>query len=153
MRFADLKAGVTLVGGRRRVTEAEIVEFGRRYDPQWFHVDPIRAQDSSWKGLIASGWLTCSIAMQLAVADVLADSESIGSPGVKQVKWPHPLRPGDEVELRIEVLDRRVARSGHVGIVRWRWQLVTLAGTTVLDLIVTSLFELRGFDSNEAADG
>jgi len=73
---------------------------------------------------------------------VLADSESIGSPGLEQVKWPNPLRPGDEVALRVEVLETRVSGSGKMGIVRWRWILTTSAGAQVLDLIGTSLFAL-----------
>jgi len=142
MRFAQIEAGMVISGGRRAVTETEIIEFASRYDPQWFHTDPARAQHSRWKGLIASGWLTCSIAMELAVKNVLRDSESIGSPGVEQLKWPNPLRPGDEVELRIEVIESRLSRSGALGVVRWRWLLVTQHGLTVLDLIATSLFEI-----------
>jgi len=143
MRFSEIRPGDVIAGGRRVVTEAEIIEFATRYDPQWFHTDPLRAQRSRWKGLIASGWLTCSIAMELAVRNVLADSESIGSPGVEQLKWLHPLRPGDAVELRIEVLESRLSRSGTVGVVRWRWLLTNQAGTAVLDLTATSLFEIR----------
>lgn len=142
MKFADLEAGMVFTAGRRSISEQEIIEFATRYDPQWFHTDPRRAQASRWQGLIASGWQTCSIAMQLLVQHVLADSESIGSPGLEQVKWPNPLRPGDEVELRVEVLHTRVSGSGKMGIVRWRWVLTTLAGVAVLDLIGTSLFEL-----------
>jgi len=130
-------------GGRRTVTEAEIIEFAERYDPQWFHLDPVRAQQSRWKGLISSGWMTCSIAMGLAVKSVLGDSQSIGSPGIEQLKWPNPVRPGDELELRIEVIETRVSRSGSVGIVKWRWVLTTQAGVQVLDLIATSLFQIR----------
>ena len=58
------------------------------------------------------------------------------------MKWPNPLRPGDEVELKVEVLQSRVSSSGKIGIVRWRWLLTTLAGAQVLDVIGTSLFEL-----------
>lgn len=133
---------MVLIAGRRTVTEPEIIEFATRYDPQWFHTDPTRAAGSRWQGLIASGWHTCSIAMQLLVENVLADSESIGSPGLEQLKWPNPLRPGDEVALRVEVLETRVSSSGNMGIVRWRWVLATSAGTPVLDLIGTSLFGL-----------
>jgi len=129
-------------GGRRDVTAAEIIEFATRYDPQWFHTDPARAQNSRWKGLIGSGWMTCSIAMELAVQNVLADSESIGSSGVEQLKWLNPVRPGDELELRIEVIETRHSRSGTVGIVKWRWLLTTQAGVQVLDLIATSLFQV-----------
>src|SRR5947209_7768019 len=121
MRFTDFKVGMVIDGGQRTVSAAQIIEFAKQYDPQFFHVDPVRAQASRWKGLISSGWMTCSIAMELAVKNVLAESESIGSPGVEQLKWPNPLRPGDEVTLRIEVLETRHSRSGSVGIVKWRW--------------------------------
>jgi acyl dehydratase len=143
MKFADFQPGMTIEGGRRVVTEAEIIEFAQRYDPQWFHTDPVRAQNSRWKGLISSGWMTCSVAMELAVKSVLADSESIGSPGIEQLKWLNPVRPGDELELRIEVLETRLSRSGAVGIVKWRWLLSTQGRTPVLDLTATSLFQIR----------
>jgi acyl dehydratase len=143
MRFEQIQAGMIINGGRRAVTETEIIEFATRYDPQWFHLDPERAQNSRWKGLISSGWMTCSIAMDLAVRSVLADSESIGSPGIEQLKWLNPVRPGDELELRIEVMETRVSRSGSVGIVKWRWVLTTQANVPVLDLIATSLFQIR----------
>jgi acyl dehydratase len=143
MRFEQIQAGMVIDGGGRAVTEAEIIEFASRYDPQWFHTDPARARESRWKGLISSGWMTCAIAMELAVRNVLADSESIGSPGVEQLKWPNPVRPGDELHLRIEVLETRVSRSGAVGVVRWRWLLTTQDQVTVLDVIATSLFQIR----------
>jgi acyl dehydratase len=141
MRFADIKPGMVINGGRRAVSKSEIIEFAKRYDPQWFHTDPARAQQSRWKGLISSGWLTCSIAMELAVKSVLGDSESIGSPGVEQLKWLNPVRPGDELELRIEVMDTRTSRSGSVGIVKWRWTLTTQSGVPVLEMVATSLFQ------------
>ncbi|MEA3183246.1 MAG: hypothetical protein QOI59_6769 [Gammaproteobacteria bacterium] len=143
MRFEQIQAGMIINGGRRAVTEAEIIEFAKRYDPQWFHLDPVRAQNSRWKGLISSGWMTCSIAMDLAVKSVLADSESIGSPGIEQLKWLNPVRPGDELELRIEVLQTSVSRSSSVGIVKWRWVLTNQANAPVLDLIATSLFQIK----------
>ena len=142
MKFAEFKPGMVISAGRRSVTEQDIIEFATRYDPQWFHTDPERAAASRWQGLIASGWMTCAIAMQLLVTHVLDGSESIGSPGLEQVKWPNPLRPGEEVALRVEVLQSRVSSSGKVGIVRWRWLLTTQTGAPVLDIIGTSLFEL-----------
>lgn len=143
MRYEQIQTGMVINGGRRAVTEAEIIEFAKRYDPQWFHIDPERAQNSRWKGLICSGWMTCSIAMELAVKSVLGDSESIGSPGIDQLKWLNPVRPGDELALRIEVMETRLSRSGCVGIVKWRWVLTTQAAVPVLDLIATSLFQIR----------
>jgi len=142
MRFAELKAGMVFTAGSYTVSQQEIIDFATRYDPQWFHVDPARAQASRWGGLIASGWMTCSIAMRLAVAAVLADSESIGSPGIESIKWRNPLRPGDEVTLHVEVLDARLSRSGAVGVLHWRWRLVTQQALEVLELTSTSLFQL-----------
>jgi acyl dehydratase len=143
MRFEEFRPGMIIEGGHRTVTEAEIIEFAKRYDPQFFHVDPVRAQNSRWKGLISSGWMTCSVAMELAVRSVLADSESIGSPGVESLKWLNPVRPGDELHLRMEVLETRASRSGSVGIVKWRWMLTTQVHVPVLELTATSLFQLR----------
>jgi acyl dehydratase len=142
MRFEQIQVGMVIDCGHRAVGEAEIIEFAKRYDPQWFHTDPARAQNSRWNGLIASGWMTCSIAMDLAVKAVLADSESIGSPGIADLKWLNPVRPGDELALRIEVLESKRSRSGSMGIVKWRWVVTTQAGTPVLELIATSLFQL-----------
>ncbi|MBS0416604.1 MAG: MaoC family dehydratase [Proteobacteria bacterium] len=143
MHFEQIEPGMIIDGGRRTVTESEIIEFAKRYDPQWFHTDPARAQHSRWKGLISSGWMTCSIAMELAVRSILADSQSIGSPGVEQLKWLNPVRPGDELALRVEVIDKSLSRSGSVGIIKWRWVLTTQVQVPVLELTATSLFQLR----------
>jgi acyl dehydratase len=143
MRFEQFQMGQVLQGGRRIVTETEIIEFARRYDPQWFHADPARAHDSRWKGLISSGWMTCAIAMELAVKTVLADSDAIGSPGIEQLKWLNPVRPGDELELRIEVLETGRSRSGSAGVVKWRWVLMNQAAAPVLDMTGTMLFQLK----------
>ena len=153
MRFEQIQPGMIIDGGNRVVTEAEIIEFAKRYDPQWFHTDPPRAANSRWKGLIGSGWMTCAIAMELAVKSVLGDSESIGSPGVEQLKWLNPVRPGDELGLRLEVMEKSLSRSGSVGIIKWRWVLTAQAQPSpaatapakvpVLELTATSLFQLR----------
>lgn len=151
MLFRELQPGQSIHAGPRRVTETEIIEFATRYDPQFFHVDPERARASRWKGLIASGWMTCAIAMELAVHRVLAGSESIGSPGVEQVKWLNPLRPDDAVTLRMEVLEQRISRSGSTGVVRWRWVLTTQAAVPVLELVAVSLFDIGPVAAQPAA--
>ena len=146
MHFAELKAGMVFTAGSHTVTEREIIDFATRYDPQWFHVDPARAEAGRWGGLIGSGWMTCAIAMRLAVAAVLADSDSIGSPGIESINWRNPLRPGDQVTLHVEILTSHVSRSGSMGVLRWRWRLITQHGSEVLDLTSTSLFELSAPD-------
>jgi len=125
------------------LTDDQIVAFARDYDPQWFHADRERASDGRWGGLIASGWQTCGVAMRLVVDHVLSGSESFGSPGLEYLKWPAPVRAGDALTLRAEVLDaRRSAKTPALGILRWRWQLQNQRGEDVLDLVATSLFDV-----------
>jgi acyl dehydratase len=142
-KFADFIPGAVFRVGPRTVTEEEIVEFARRYDPQPFHIDKQRAAAGRWGGLISSGWLTCSVGMELAVR-VLDGAGSIGSPGVEQLQWESPVRPGDVLSLCITVLESRISSSGSVGVVRWRWELTNQTGVRVLNLIATSLFDIHG---------
>jgi acyl dehydratase len=143
MRFAELTVGRVVQLGPASLTEQQIVEYARVYDPQWFHTDPARAATSQWQGLIASGWQTCGVAMRLACDGILKGSESFGSPGLAYLKWENPVRAGDELRLDVEVLDQRVAKSKPtLGIVRWRWRLVNQRAEPVLDLEATSLFDL-----------
>jgi acyl dehydratase len=103
MKFAEFKDGMVIKAGPVTVTEAEILEFARKYDPQWFHTDPQRAAEGRWGGLIASGWHTCAMAMRMAVDAALHDSESFGSPGLGEVRWRTPVRPGDTLRLHARV--------------------------------------------------
>jgi acyl dehydratase len=124
------------------VSEAEIIEFATRYDPQPFHIDRDAAAASRWKGLISSGWLTCSVAMELAVQSLLKDSDSLGSPGLDNIEWPHPVRPGDALSLTIAVLEARHSSSGRVGIARCQWEMRNQNDIVVLRMLGTSLFDL-----------
>jgi acyl dehydratase len=142
MRFSDFVAGTVLRAGPRVVTADEIVEFARRYDPQPFHVDLAYATASRWGGLIASGWMTCGIAMDLAVRHILDGSESIGSPGVDELKWENPVRPGEQLTLTVTVLESKVSSSGRTGVVRWRWELYKQGDERVLGLVATNLFDI-----------
>ena len=143
MKFADLAPGRSITLGPETVTQSAMVDFARSYDPQWFHVDAERAAQSTWEGLIASGWLTCCIAMRMVVERVLTGSESFGSPGLAYLKWENPVRPGDKLYVTVDVTERRVARSRPtLGIVRWRWRVSNQVDAVVLDLEATSLFEI-----------
>jgi acyl dehydratase len=144
MQFEQFIPGSTLRAGSRAVTEDEIVDFARRYDPQPFHVDRDRASASRWGGLIASGWMTCGIAMELVVRHVLDGSESVGSPGLDELRWEKPVRPGDELTLTVTILESKVSGSGRTGVVRWRWELHNQRDERVLSLIATSLFDVSG---------
>jgi acyl dehydratase len=140
MKFEEFKPGLELRLGPRHVTEQEIIDFARAYDPQPFHIDVEAARRSRWQGLIASGWQTCGFAMRLCVDAVLEGSNSIGSPGIDELRWTHPVRPGDDLTLIIRVLESRVSGSGTTGSVRWRWELHNQAEVQVLSLVATSLF-------------
>ena len=154
MKFADLTPGRSITVGPATVTEHEVLAFARDYDPQWFHVDPESAARGPWKGLIASGWQTCAIAMRLVVTQILAGSESFGSPGLAYLKWEHPVRPGDVLYVTLDVKERRVASSKPtLGIVRWRWRVRNQLAAVVLDLEATSLFDLAPAQDAAATSG
>ena len=144
MRFADFHEGMTADIGPATLTEQEIIEFARHYDPQWFHTDPDRAANGWHGGLIASGWHTCSLAMRLTVDNFLQDSDSFGSPGLVYLEWLAPVRPNDVLMLRATVLEKRVsAKNPLIGVMRWRWQLRNQDQVEVLDLEATTLFDLK----------
>ena len=144
MKFAEFHTGQRIEAGPHCVTEAEVLSFATAWDPQWFHTDAEAAAEGPFRGLIASGWHTCGIAMQLIVGAALAGSESFASPGLAYVRWPNPVRPGDELKLIADVIEvRRSESKPRLGILRWRWQLFNQRGLEVLDLEATSLFRLK----------
>jgi acyl dehydratase len=93
------------------LSEDDIVEFARRYDPQYFHIDPERAVHGPFGGLIASGWQTGAVIMRLFVDHYLAHAASLGSPGMDEIRWLRPVRPGDSLRIRVTVLESRISRS------------------------------------------
>jgi acyl dehydratase len=140
VKFSDFRVGQIIAAGTHAVEESSIVQFGTAFDPQPFHIDKDAATAGHWHGLIASGFHTCSIAMRLVADHILRGSDSYASPGLEYVKWPAPVRPGDDLTLNVEVLGVRRSRSGAFGIVRWQWRMANQHGETVLDLVATSLF-------------
>jgi acyl dehydratase len=143
MKFAEFHAGQVIEAGPYEVSQAEMIDFARAYDPQWFHTDPEAAAQGPFEGLIASGWHSCGIAMRLVVERVLHDSESFASPGLRYLKWLQPVRPGDRLSVRLTVIDvRRSSKRPELGILDWRWQLKNQRDIDVLELEVTSMFKL-----------
>ncbi|QEA12386.1 MaoC family dehydratase [Comamonas flocculans] len=141
MKFAEYEVGQVLHAGPATVSEEEILAFARAWDPQWFHTQPEAAASGPFEGLIASGWHTCCIAMRLAVDAFLAGSESYVSPGLENIRWLQPVRPGDTLRLAITVVDKRISKSG-LGVLRWDWALSKQDGREVLTLAATNLFRL-----------
>lgn len=109
--FEDYLPGAVHLVGPIAVDEAEIVDFGRKFDPQPFHADPQRAAGGPFGGVIASGWHTASLMMRLLVDHFLPGQAGLASPGVDELRWLAPVRPGDRLSVRITVTEARRSRS------------------------------------------
>jgi acyl dehydratase len=109
--YEDIDVGDTDEFGEYTVTAEEILEFAEQYDPQPFHVDEAAAEDSPFGELIASGWHTASICMRLLVNGPLGDQAGMGARGVDELRWHQPVKPGDTLSIRTEVLDKRLSES------------------------------------------
>lgn len=144
----DFRVGEVIDLGTATLSEEEIVEFGRRYDPQPFHVDPEAARESAFGGLIASGWLTGSLFMRLFTTGVLNNYSSLGSPGLEELRWLRPVRPGDILRGRYEVLEvTPSASSPGRGTVRGAGELVNQDGEVVMRLVARNHFRKRDASS------
>ncbi|QFU17292.1 MaoC family dehydratase [Microvirga thermotolerans] len=142
--FEDFTPGTVRTLGPVTVSREEIVSFAREYDPQPFHVDEIAARDSFVGTLIASGWHTCALNMRLLADDVILDSTSMGSPGIEELKWAKPVRPGDTLRSRMTVLETRPSRSRpSIGLVRFRFDVLNQADETVMVQQNWIMFGLR----------
>lgn len=131
--FEDFVTGSVRTSGSVLVTEEEIIEFARRYDPQVFHTDPVAARSSIYGGLVASGWHTAAIAMRLIVENYLSGVASVGSPGVDEVRWLKPVRPGDRLSVRVTVLEARRSESKpDRGLVRSLVEVLNQDGAMVM---------------------
>lgn len=145
--FEDVAVGETERFGSYEVTRDEIVAFAERWDPQPFHMDEEAAQDSMFGGLVASGWHTACICMRLVVDEFLEDAASMGSPGVDELRWLEPVRPGDVLSARVEVLDKRPSEGlPGAGIVRQEWVLEDGDGTPKMRLESPGFIAMRDPD-------
>jgi acyl dehydratase len=140
--FEDIAVGDTDEFGTYEVTEAEVVEFAGQYDPQPFHTDPEAAAETIYGGLIASGWHTCAMTMRLLVDGHFADSAAMGARGVEELRFPRPVRPGDSLSVRTEVLEKSVD-SADRGTVRVRSETVTEDDELVLSMISEVMYARR----------
>ena len=133
--WEDFPAGSVSDCGSATVSRDAILDFARRFDPQPFHVDEDAAKSSIFGGLAASGWHTCSIAMRLICDAYLLRSTSQGSPGIDELRWLKPVRPGDTLRLRMTVLDSRPMRSKpRLGLVQSHWELFNQDDACVLSM-------------------
>ena len=145
MRYwEDMRVGETADLGSCAITEAEILAFARKYDPQPFHTDLEAARRSIYRGLIASGWHTCALMMRLSVDAARRDeAATTGSPGLDSCRWLKPVRPGDVLSARTEVLEIWPSRTKPIGFVRRRSEMVNQQGEVVLRVIGITMYRRR----------
>lgn len=140
----DLRVGPLGEYGSHTVTREEIIAFARAWDPQPFHVDEEAARRSIYGGLIASGWHTASLSMRLVVDGFLRRAASLGSPGVDQLRWLRPVRPGDTLSVRVEILEVTPSRSKpDRGSIRATYETRNQDSEVVLTLTCAMMFLRR----------
>ena len=139
--FEDLTVGETAEFGTYEVTADEMTSFAEQYDPQPFHTDPEAAAETPFGGLVASGWHTASVTMRLLVDDHLSEGAARGALGVDDLRWRQPVRPGDELTVRTEVVDKEDwdDENGLVSV-----EITTeVDGEAVLSMVGLVLYECR----------
>ena len=142
--WEDFTPGWTFENGPRTLSAEEIIAFARDWDPQRYHTDEAAARSSPFGGLIASGWQTACVGMRLMCDGYLTDSSCVGSPGIEGIEFLRPVRPGDSLRFRAEVLEARPSLSRpDRGIVRWRWQVLNQRAEVVLSMLGTQMFLRR----------
>jgi acyl dehydratase len=142
--WEDFTPGEVTEIGPVTVSEEEIVAFAQRYDPQFFHVDPEAAKDGPFGGLIASGWHTASLFMGMFVRAILLDTASLGSPGIDELRWTHPVRPGDTLNGRVTVDEvRESSKDPRRGTVLTTSEVFNQDGTLVMRIRARGFFARR----------
>jgi acyl dehydratase len=142
--FEDYRPGETFEYGWLALSEDEIVEYATRYDPQLIHTDPAWARTGPFGGLIASGWQSAGLMMRLYCDHYISAVASLGSPGVDELRWSTPLRPGEPVRLRVTVAQARPSRSKpDRGLVHTEVALLTEDDRRPLGLTAMNLLLLR----------
>jgi acyl dehydratase len=142
--FEDYVVGEEIHFGRYEVTEQEIIEFATRYDPQYFHTDPEAAKDSHFGGLVASGWMTGSIMMRMMVDGFVSRKASMGSPGLDELRWILPVRPGDVLRGKATINGVRRSRSKpDRGIINTTWEVFNQNDECVLSVKGMGMYRTR----------
>ena len=142
--WEDFREGEVREFGQKEVMRDDIVRFAAEFDPQPFHVDDEAAARTMFGGLIASGWHTAAMAMRMMCDAYLLKSASLGSPGIEQLKWLLPVRPGDTLRMRLTVLESRPMQSKPgVGLIRSRHEVLNQHGQAVMQMEGYGMFRRR----------
>jgi len=142
--FEDFVPGAVVEFGPIEIDEAEVIGFALQFDPQPIHTDPEAARAGPFRGLIASGWHTVSLVMRVLVDNYLARGASLASPGVDELRWLQPVRPGDMLRVRATVVEARRSQSKpDRGLVRTKIEVLNQDERMVMSLTAMNLFRCR----------
>ncbi len=140
----DFSVGERFVTPGITVTESEIIDFAMKYDPQSFHLDVNAAANSLYGGLIASGFQTLSLCFRLFIQSGILAACSMGSPGIDELRWLAPVRPGDTLHTEVEVLEVKPSTSKpDRGILRMKYVAINQHGDQVLTYIINHFVKRR----------
>ena len=142
--WEDFKPGAVRISGPRLVTREEIVAFAAEFDPQPMHLDEAAASVTMLGGLAASGWHSCCLLMRILTDSFVLNSSSMGAPGVEEVRWLKPLRPGTQIRVRSTVLETRASKSRpEMGLVKMRHEMLDDTDAVLTTLISTAMLGRR----------
>ena len=151
LHWEDYAVGNVAHYGPRRITREEILAFAAEFDPQPMHADEDAARATMLGGLVASGWHTCALAMRMMADGFVLASASMGSPGVEEVRWLRPVRPGDRLTVRSTVLETRPSASRPgMGFIKFRHEMLDQADNCVMTLVSSMMIARRGFTPSSA---
>ena len=144
LHWEDFKPGAVAVYGPRLVTREEIVAFAAEFDPQPMHLDEAAAGATLLGGLGASGWQICCLLMRMIADGFLLDSTSMGAPGIDEVRWLKPLRPGTQIRVRATVLDMRASNSRpEMGFVRFHYEVLDDQDAVLTTMVCSTMLVRR----------
>jgi len=144
LHWEDFKPGAITIYGPRLVMREEIIAFAAEFDPQPMHLDEAAASATLLGGLGASGWHCCCLFMRIIADGFVLNSSSMGGPGVDEVRWLKPLRPGTQIRVRASLLEVRASRSRpEMGLVKIFYEMLDEADVALMSLATTHMFGRR----------
>ena len=140
----DFEPGRTYTSPAYTVTEEEALDFARRYDPQYFHLDPVAARDSVFGGLVLGGFQTAALAWALVLKTGMFDRSAMAGIGLDALRWHKPVRPGDSLRCDFTLLESRASRTHNDrGVVRFRYEVKNQRDEIVLSLVLIQMLRRR----------
>lgn len=142
--FDDFEVGDRFITPGITFTESDIIEFALKYDPQPIHLDTVKASQSAFAGLIASGFQSAALCFRLFIQSGMLSESSMGSPGIDELRWFLPVRPGDTLHTVVEVLEMTPSRSKtDRGIIRFKYQAVNQHEEIVVSFILNHIISRK----------